>query len=462
MGRNFEPGHHYHSPSVCRLREAVVDHQILKQRNTFHLALAAILGLMISSCGENKKAQFRKDMAAKLELGKKVAFNSMTQHFSNAPGLHLIQPFATKKEVGTNYTGWALMNTEVMPEVKKQDLAAFALRYIDQGKLMFQVPSQELFEAKRHIQEIQDEMISVNFIRRHQNLLVRDAFVEVIFSKNANGLFQLREVVNHSFGSFTLENDGEPTVDVARVLAESGQSDLIIENQRGLILAQGLVNQVYKMFLATEVEVSDEANDETYTLTYINGTEVLAEAYAHRIHLEGRILGRAYNSNYLDNATVTFPLRLTEFSSNGLTSATDVQGRFEIQAPIQGQVALTSNRVSVFDNNTGELVSLEANLTEGDNVLGNNPLEVKALNAFTSIHRINRFAREFISSTEVPYLDTPSNVVLNVPGSCNAFYDTRFNSVNFFIEGDGCADTALLNDVIHHEWGHGLDFFTRF
>ncbi|MFN3940777.1 MAG: M36 family metallopeptidase, partial [Chitinophagales bacterium] len=41
-------------------------------------------------------------------------------------------------------------------------------------------------------------------------------------------------------------------------------------------------------------------------------------------------------------------------------------------------------------------------------------------------------------------------------GSCNAFYDG--SSINFYAAGGGCPATALFNDVVYHEYGHGINY----
>lgn len=40
-------------------------------------------------------------------------------------------------------------------------------------------------------------------------------------------------------------------------------------------------------------------------------------------------------------------------------------------------------------------------------------------------------------------------------GSCNAFYDGT--GINFYAEGSGCQASALFNDVVYHEYGHGIN-----
>ena len=51
-----------------------------------------------------------------------------------------------------------------------------------------------------------------------------------------------------------------------------------------------------------------------------------------------------------------------------------------------------------------------------------------------------------------------SNVNLDL--ACNAFYSHAELSVNYYRSGDGCNNTGLIADVIHHEWGHAIDFAT--
>ncbi|MFN0274842.1 MAG: T9SS type A sorting domain-containing protein [Chitinophagales bacterium] len=54
-------------------------------------------------------------------------------------------------------------------------------------------------------------------------------------------------------------------------------------------------------------------------------------------------------------------------------------------------------------------------------------------------------------------LDVPQTIrVERTDGSCNAFYDG--SSTNFYAEGGGCPSTALFDDVVMHEYGHGINY----
>ncbi|MFT7588969.1 MAG: hypothetical protein ACI959_001183 [Limisphaerales bacterium] len=52
-------------------------------------------------------------------------------------------------------------------------------------------------------------------------------------------------------------------------------------------------------------------------------------------------------------------------------------------------------------------------------------------------------------------LDYPLPVNVNESGDCNAFYDG--SSINFFPASATCPATALFDDIIYHEYGHGLN-----
>lgn len=53
-------------------------------------------------------------------------------------------------------------------------------------------------------------------------------------------------------------------------------------------------------------------------------------------------------------------------------------------------------------------------------------------------------------------MDTVMNVFVEINvSSCNAFYD---GDINFYAAGNGCPSIALINDVVYHEYGHGVNY----
>lgn len=70
------------------------------------------------------------------------------------------------------------------------------------------------------------------------------------------------------------------------------------------------------------------------------------------------------------------------------------------------------------------------------------------------VDRTNEWARSILGNTS--QLATASNITptVNIASNCNAYYVG--NTINFYVAGGGCANTAF-STVIAHEWGHGLD-----
>jgi hypothetical protein len=70
------------------------------------------------------------------------------------------------------------------------------------------------------------------------------------------------------------------------------------------------------------------------------------------------------------------------------------------------------------------------------------------------VDRTNEFCRAILGNSS--QLATASNIAtrVNIASTCNAYYTG--NSINFYQQGGGCANTAF-STVVAHEWGHGID-----
>jgi hypothetical protein len=59
---------------------------------------------------------------------------------------------------------------------------------------------------------------------------------------------------------------------------------------------------------------------------------------------------------------------------------------------------------------------------------------------------------------DVPMSVFEIDAIVNLKATCNAFYD---GNINFYVAGDGCNNTAMVADVVYHEWGHGFHFWSN-
>lgn len=54
-------------------------------------------------------------------------------------------------------------------------------------------------------------------------------------------------------------------------------------------------------------------------------------------------------------------------------------------------------------------------------------------------------------------LDYPIVTRVNINNTCNAFFQPADSSINFYLAGGGCPNTATMPDVVYHEYGHAVN-----
>ena len=142
---------------------------------------------------------------------------------------------------------------------------------------------------------------------------------------------------------------------------------------------------------------------------------------------------------------------------------TDVEGHYTIAATALPKISnIVGAKVRIF-NQTGPRVAVDG-IKTGDfwqtqvsqqaGVLASQDKIVAQSMVFHHSDRIFRLAAQYIST---PWFDKPLPAHTNLSRSCNAHWDSRVGTVNFYSGNRKCANTGLISDIIYHEWGHGLD-----
>ena len=142
---------------------------------------------------------------------------------------------------------------------------------------------------------------------------------------------------------------------------------------------------------------------------------------------------------------------------------TDVDGRYTIDAAAVPKISnIAGANVRIF-NRTGPRVVVDG-IKVGDfwqtqvgQQEGVHPSQDKITAQSMVFHHtdyIFRLAAEYIST---PWFDKPLPSHTNLSRSCNAHWDSRAGTINFYSGNSQCANTGLISDIIYHEWGHGLD-----
>ncbi len=148
------------------------------------------------------------------------------------------------------------------------------------------------------------------------------------------------------------------------------------------------------------------------------------------------------------------PPALVILNSGGQELLTDANGVLAIDVPTQLNATVQGPLATVI-NEAGEAATSDWVLSPGETLVWDqhsNELIDAQLSAF--VHTMLVKQHVFAIDPNNAFLAKQIAVYVNIADVCNAFSDG--NSINFFMSGDGCANTARISDVIYHEFGHSV------
>ncbi|WP_255215831.1 DUF4215 domain-containing protein [Pseudenhygromyxa sp. WMMC2535] len=152
-------------------------------------------------------------------------------------------------------------------------------------------------------------------------------------------------------------------------------------------------------------------------------------------------------------ARTDMPARFLELTVGGQPAVTSGQGVFTVSASVaEVDAELDGLYAKVFDEAgspafyTNSFAPDSSFVWSGADDVG---LDAQ-LNAYSHTQIVKARVLSIDDAFDVPLLETA--VTVNIDDVCNAYADG--NTINFFSSGSGCENTALLSDVVYHEYGH--------
>jgi len=210
---------------------------------------------------------------------------------------------------------------------------------------------------------------------------------------------------------------------------------------------------------------TDMAAHEAYTMFVdaATGELVYVRDDVHHVDVDGNSSGNATPGTLPDTGSnPPVPMALPSQNvgiSGGNSSTTDDAGDFTIahggSSPVTVNGDLTGPWVRVFTD-------VGAELTESVNVTPPGPAnlffnstpsesETAQVNAFIHTNLTHDFFKE--RQPGFTPIDLSITCNTNLGSTCNAFYSSAEQSINFFSAGGGCVNTAYTS-VVAHEYGH--------
>jgi hypothetical protein len=155
------------------------------------------------------------------------------------------------------------------------------------------------------------------------------------------------------------------------------------------------------------------------------------------------------------NAPTVAVMRNMNLTIGNQDFVTDANGF--VGSGINGPVAHTAELSGLWSTvvNGSNTPSLSGTLQEGANVVSFDPeSSLEDRSAYYHVNIIHDHCTAILPGFTGMDFSLTTNVGLTT-GDCNAFYDG--SSINFYLEGNDCYSLALVNDVVYHEYGHGIN-----
>ncbi|MDD9952057.1 MAG: hypothetical protein OXT67_10895 [Zetaproteobacteria bacterium] len=344
------------------------------------------------------------------------------------------------------------MNTQE----KQEQILQFTKKFIDTYYKQLQINWNDL-NLNRDATLMGTEEQFVRFDVHRDGLKIKDA--EVIFRFKRGKLLQ---VLNRSFPHATIISNnfaGAGHIPQEQNILSKFDVKKISQIASEFRAAPNAQSSQYELVLVDRYHIESK-NGEKHSVEYVHGSTTIWELKNLHYHLAAQVTAPVF-PRYYGDAPKREPLHFVSIQSESGNLTSDKKGMIpEAGEEAPTLLGLKGPRVRVFSASTTAL-SQQAVLENGrwsidvDFKPQQQPWKDPTLAQVMAFQHTNKIIMTAKKYVQTPWFDRPLETNVNHPRTCNAYWDG--SSINFFRGDDYCSNTALIADVIYHEWGHGLD-----
>lgn len=341
---------------------------------------------------------------------------------------------------------------------------ARALNFIGTNLNAFNVPMTDLKLMRVYI-DAKSEL--VDYYQTYQDLKVIGSHIPIrMRSDHKVVMFGIETFDNISVNIF-------PTISAQAIVqyAQNGITDNIVSTvvEPELKILPIIGNGGYTFHLVYELMVETEGNMPGKYFTWVDahdGKVLYRQNQVHTFMPETPPPPPAITVTI--NGTVTHnPMQPTTVEGmpfqrviiNAVTNYTDANGVANTgdNVTVSASYSMRGTRARVFYDPTNQIASFNGILNPGNNTVSwnTNALDVEV----AGFYQTNSIWSHMDANTPAGFtlMDGVMDVYVDVAGDCNAFYN---GDINFYAAEipSGCPAIALFNDVVFHEYGHGINY----
>jgi hypothetical protein len=373
-------------------------------------------------------------------------------------GLSSLAISSVKIDDASGVWSWAGFNTSLAdPIPADQDLLELSRETISNFETELGFKPSEILSDEGSLQSPYAGTKLVTLQRQWNGIPIKGAFINIFYTLVSDGTWRLSEIVNNSYGPIKIGSEIPPMPSDLEAVEATGVDELEVLSRRPLIQAFLNSEGSYEFSYATEFKMKDKSSDELVTLTLDNASREIREAFSNRVFEVNQINAETYERSYVLKDLILRPLMWAKIRDGESETSTDDKGNVDSTGKqITVTLTNTKNKSSVYlASNPNQVVSFPLNLdASGKTDIKLGTADAAAMNVFAAVQETIDFSAKHLSTQELRLIEKGFNAKVNIPETCNAFYD---GSLNFFSASKECANTGLISDVVKHEWGHGLD-----
>ncbi len=344
------------------------------------------------------------------------------------------------------------------------EIDSFARAYVQSNRDLLGIDSSELVPAPSFLVQPTPSLIVANYLRQVEQQPVVGAILQLSFVRRQGGGLLLRDILNQTHGGLPIAKiPADQQVALDDIISKTGLSSDTVTSTRNVLYAAG--DRPTQLTKALELTMTNPISGEQYTVI-AEPSGVLLEASSDVVEINpSRVLGTAFVSSYVDQQKQQVPLAgITARTAQGIQIKADQEGIITSTGEFtSATITLQSDFARIYDGSadSSSVYSVQASHSNATILLDAPQADPAAINAYVVLQQVRNFALEHLSPSDTQWFARSLPTTVNATGSCNAFYrGANGGSVSLYGASNNCGNMALVNGVVMHEWGHGLDHHT--
>jgi len=219
-------------------------------------------------------------------------------------------------------------------------------------------------------------------------------------------------------------------------------------------------NVTYRLAYAVKLNAGPEGSFSSYVDADDGALLAMRD---ERVFLNGTANIRHYQRNPSSSLVndAASGVKVTTGSATGYISES---GQFDVLGSSSFDLSLSGRYITIYNQAGSAITENVTGWSNGQTYNWSESTEynLAQINAYAFVEKVRQYA--YLMNQNVGWLTDNITTYVNTNDVCNAFFDPETGEMNFYRAGEysgyECNNTALVADVVYHEFGHGFHWYS--